>query len=122
MEVQPARQMPITMAALRIADMLGDSTSRIVSPNRLCASLADLHGYLAPLRSRFHGVRGIEAEDVLRADLVLDVGVDSAQLHRSLDVVRVAAGLAAELAEFVADVDLGAVDSDSDRIDLDGRA
>src|SRR5213082_3602037 len=79
---------------------------RVVPPNRLCPSVADLHRHLAPLRSGLHVIRGVEAEDVLRPELVLDVAINPAELRGVLDVVRVAAGLSAEAAEFVADVDL----------------
>jgi len=58
-----------------------------------------------------------EAEDVLRAELVLDVGVDAAQIGGLLDVIRVAAGLAAELRQLVAHIDLRRVDADADRVD-----
>src|SRR5256885_235224 len=79
---------------------------RVIPPNRLCPSVADLHRHLAPLRSGLYVIRGVEAEDVLRPELVLDVAVNPAELRGVLDVVRVAAGLSAEPAEFVADVDL----------------
>src|SRR5438046_549181 len=79
---------------------------RVISPNRLRPSVADLHRHFAPLRSGLHVIRGVEAEDVLRSELVLDVVVNPPKLHRVLDVVGIAAGLSAEPSEFVANVDL----------------
>src|SRR5436305_336900 len=96
--------------------------SRVVAANRLRFSVAHLYVHAPPLRAGLDALGRIEAEDVLGAELVLDVGVDAAELRRLLDVVRVAACLAAEAAQFVARVDLAQADADADRVDRDGGA
>src|ERR1051325_10661094 len=70
---------------------------RVIPPNRLRLPLADLHGHLVPLRAGLDVLRRIEAEDELRAELVLDLAVDAEEVGRLFDVIDVAAGLAAEL-------------------------
>src|SRR5207248_808538 len=95
----------------------GTAALRVVAANRLCPSLADLHRHLVPLRAGLHAVGRIEAEDVLRAQLVLNVRVDASELARGLDVVHVPAGLRGELTELVARVDLRRTDADADRVD-----
>jgi len=58
----------------------------------------------------------------LGAELVSDVGVDAVDVLSAVDVVDVAAGLAGEAAELVADVDLGGLDAGADAVDRDGAA
>src|SRR2546423_1762206 len=59
--------------------------SRIVPAYRLCLSLAHLHVHLAPFRAGLHAVGGVDAEDVLRAELVLDLAVHAQQIRGLLD-------------------------------------
>src|SRR5438270_394403 len=101
--------------ALRVAFQDEKGIAFRVEHDRL--AVAHLHGYLAPFRARLDAVGGVEAEDVLGAELVLDVVIDLAQVLGALDVVDVPAGLAAEAAELVARVDLGAADADADAVD-----
>src|SRR3954453_1005495 len=95
---------------------------RVVPPNRLRLAVAHLHVHAAPLRAGLDSLGRIEAEDVLGAELVLDVGVDASEVRSFLDVVSVAAGLAAELGQLVARVDFAHADADTDRVDRDGGA
>src|SRR5438309_1091007 len=76
------------------------SELRVVPPDRLGLPLAHLHRYLAPLRAGLHAVR-IEAEDVLGAQLVLDVAVNAPQIGRLFDEVGAPACLRAELRQLV---------------------
>src|SRR5258706_14003397 len=89
----------------------------VVTANRLGLAVADLYFHGSPFRARLDALGRVEAEDVLGAELVLDIGVDVSQLVGVIDVVGVAAGLAAEAAQFVARVDLGAPDADADGVD-----
>src|SRR3954453_24234361 len=98
------------------------SNLRVIPPNRFRFAVAYLHVHAAPLRAGLDSLGRIEAEDVLGAELVLDVGVDASEVGGLLDVVRVAAGLAAELRQFVARVDFAHADADTDCVDRDGGA
>src|SRR4051812_35451904 len=106
----------------RTASAIDFTASRIVAVDRLCASFADLHTHLMPLAPGLHAVGRIETEDVLRAELVLDVAVDRAELRRVLDRVEVPARLAAELPELVLHVDVGRTHPDPDGVDRHRRA
>src|SRR5258708_4001176 len=62
------------------ADFFKASQLRVIPPYRLRLAVAYLNVHRTPLRARLHTFRRIEAEDVLGAELVLDVGVDAAEL------------------------------------------
>src|SRR5438552_16808144 len=83
------------------------STSRVIPADRLGPSFADLHRYLVPLGAGLDAVRRIKTEDVLGAELVLDVGVNAIEIGGGLDVIDIAARLRAEASELEARVDLG---------------
>src|ERR1700680_1567278 len=100
---------------------LETSRLRVVPANGLGLSLAHLHRHLAPLRAGLHAV-GVEAEDVLGAQLVLDVAVDASQIGSLFDEVGISASLGAELRQLVADVDFGRPDADADGVNRHGRA
>lgn len=66
---------------------------RIVAADGFGFAFADLHRHFAPLAARLDPLGGIEAEDVLRAQLVLDVGVDPVQVGGRFDLVQIPACL-----------------------------
>src|SRR3954463_10980368 len=90
--------------------------SRVITADRLRFSVAHLHIHRPPLGAGLHTLRRVEAEDVLGAKLVLDVVVDARELRGLIDEVGVAAGLAAEAAEFESRIHLGHADADADRV------
>src|SRR5207247_1240137 len=80
----------------RIAYATMEGSLRVVPPQRLRFSLAHLQRDLVPFRAGLDALRRIEAEDVLGAELVLDVRVDSVQVLGAIDVIDVAARFCTE--------------------------
>src|SRR5438128_12568052 len=95
--------------------------SRVVTANRLRLTLRHLHGNGMPFRAGLHVFARIKTEEVLRAQLFLDLVVDAAEIRNLIDVVNAAAGFGAELSESVPHVDLGRADADSDAVDRHAR-
>src|SRR5438445_7212698 len=95
--------------------------SRVVTANRLRSPHAHLHSPAVLLRARFNIAGRIETEEILRAQLVLDLVANTAEIRDLVDVVDAAAGFGAELSESVPHVDLGRADADSDPVDRHAR-
>src|SRR5437764_14035408 len=96
--------------------------SRIVPPYGLRLPFAHLHVHLAPLAAGLDAVGRIDAEDVLRAKLVLNLVVAAIEVRGLLDVVDVAARLGAEPAQLESRVHFRGAGADADGVDGPGGA
>src|SRR5262249_41836656 len=84
---------------------------------RLQARRLDLYLGLAPLVLARVGVGPVVGQQVLAAEILVDLLVDALEVLRRVDVERLASGDLRDLVELVLDLEVGARDPQPDRVD-----